>query len=80
MDGESSATDLDLDDSSQQSDLHVTVMEVSTGKQLKGEDAPLVSQINSWLEAHPGWEVIEESDDDEDEEEEYYMGVEKGMV
>lgn len=76
-DGESSSADLD-DDSSQQSDLHVSVVEVATGKQLKGEDAPLVSQINSWLEAHPGWEVVEESDDDDDEEEDDDMGGEKG--
>ncbi|KAM7249224.1 hypothetical protein ACFE04_019451 [Oxalis oulophora] len=75
-DGESSSADLD-DDSSQQSDLHVSVVEVATGKQLKGEDAPLVSQINSWLEAHPGWEVVEESDDDDDEEEDDDMGGEK---
>jgi len=38
------------------------------GRTLKGEEAPLASQLNSWLDAHPGWEVIEESDDDEEEE------------
>lgn len=37
---------------------------------LKGEEAPLASQLNSWLDAHPGWEVIEESDDEDDEEQE----------
>lgn len=37
---------------------------------LKGEEAPLASQLNSWLDAHPGWEVLEESDDDDDEEQE----------
>lgn len=35
---------------------------------MKGEDAPLASQLNSWLDAHPGWEVVEESDVDDDEE------------
>lgn len=78
VDGESSTADLDVDESSQQSDLHVSVMEVATGKQLKGEDAPLVTQINSWLEAHPGWEVIEESDDDDDEDEDDDMSGERG--
>lgn len=35
---------------------------------MKGEEAPLASQLNSWLDAHPGWEVMEESDDEDDEE------------
>lgn len=39
------------------------------GRTLKGEEAPLASQLNSWLDAHPGWEVIEESDVDDDDEE-----------
>lgn len=38
------------------------------GRTLKGEEAPLASQLNSWLDAHPGWEVLEESDDEDDEE------------
>ncbi|XP_050537344.1 ATP-dependent helicase brm [Daktulosphaira vitifoliae] len=58
----------DLDESSQQSDMHVSVIEPSTGKTLKGEDAPLASQLNSWLDDHPGWEVAEESDDEEEDE------------
>ncbi|XP_050435592.1 ATP-dependent helicase brm isoform X2 [Adelges cooleyi] len=58
----------DLDESSQQSDMHVSVIEQSTGKTLKGEEAPLTSQLNSWLEAHPGWEVVEASDDEDDDE------------
>lgn len=53
-------------------------METATGKQLKGDEAPLVSQINSWLEAHPGWEVVEESDDDDEDEEEDDMSADKG--
>lgn len=39
----------------------------SSGKQLKGEDAPLASQLNSWLESHPGWEVVEYTDDEDEE-------------
>lgn len=40
------------------------------GRMLKGEEAPLASQLNSWLDAHPGWEVMEESDDEDDDEQE----------
>lgn len=60
--------DLDDDDNSQMSDLHVAVVETATGKELRGEEAPLASQLNSWLEANPGWEVIDESDDDDEDE------------
>uniref|UniRef100_A0A1B6FFX3 ATP-dependent helicase brm n=1 Tax=Cuerna arida TaxID=1464854 RepID=A0A1B6FFX3_9HEMI len=56
------------DDSSQMSDMHVTVVEPATGKQLSGEDAPLASQLNEWLEAHPGWVVVEEDSDEEEED------------
>lgn len=42
---------------------------------LKGEEAPLASQLNSWLDAHPGWEVIEESDDEDDDEQEDDEGI-----
>lgn len=43
-------------------------MHMVSGKQLKGEDAPLASQINSWLESHPGWEMAEYTDDDDDDD------------
>nr|AML25530.1 ATP-dependent chromatin remodeler brahma [Euschistus heros] len=56
------------DESSQMSDLHVSVIEAATGRQLTGEDAPLASQLGSWLEAHPGWEPLEDSEDEDDEE------------
>lgn len=36
----------------------------------KGEEAPLASQLNNWLDAHPGWEVMEESEDEDDDEQE----------
>lgn len=70
-----------LDDSSQQSDMRITVIETSTGRKLKGNDAPLASQLETWLEVHPGYEVAPreadsdsddyayEDDDDEDEDE-----------
>uniref|UniRef100_A0A0A9YTR4 ATP-dependent helicase brm n=2 Tax=Lygus hesperus TaxID=30085 RepID=A0A0A9YTR4_LYGHE len=56
------------DESSQMSDLHVTVVETSTGRTLQGDDAPLASQLGAWLEAHPGWEPADDSDDEDDED------------
>lgn len=40
------------------------------GSKISGEDAPLVSQIREWLDAHPGWVVAEEDSDEEDDEDE----------
>ncbi|XP_011302316.1 ATP-dependent helicase brm isoform X2 [Fopius arisanus] len=54
-----------------QVDHRVSVIEVNTGRTLTGEEAPLMSQLNAWLEAHPGWEAVEsdsEEDDDDDED------------
>jgi len=53
--------------------MTVTVVENATGKRLTGEEAPLASQLQSWLELHPGWEVVpreEEGDDSEGSESE----------
>lgn len=55
------------DDGSQGSDKPVTVIETATGKVLSGDDAPMLSQLQQWLEVHPGWEVAEsDSDSDSD--------------
>ncbi|XP_065203115.1 ATP-dependent helicase brm-like isoform X2 [Planococcus citri] len=51
------------------STVHVAVVEVATGKQLRGDDAPLASQLNSWLDSHPGWEIVDDSEDEEDQDE-----------
>ena len=62
-----------LDESSQMSDLHVNVVETTTGKILSGKDAPSSSQIEAWLETHPGYEIAprnESSGEDEDDYEE----------
>ena len=52
-------------------DRHVKVRNESTGEVLEGADAPKMSEIESWLESHPGWDVvpreIEEEDDYEEE-------------
>lgn len=61
---------MDVDDSSQSSDLHVTVMETATGKTLSGDEAPLASEVDAWLDAHPGWEQVDDDSDEDDEENE----------
>lgn len=35
---------------------------------LKGDEAPLLSQVKDWLENHPGWEVVSDSDDSGDDD------------
>ncbi|XP_073979310.1 ATP-dependent helicase brm-like isoform X2 [Rhodnius prolixus] len=57
------------DESSQMSDLHVTVVETATGHQLQGDEAPLASQLGAWLEAHPGWEPLEDSEEEDEDDE-----------
>lgn len=71
-DGEpSEPTEGTHDESSQPPEVRVTVVETSTGKTLSGDEAPLASQVQAWLEMHPGWEVVprEDGEDDEDSEE-----------
>ncbi|KAK4337108.1 hypothetical protein RND71_043426 [Anisodus tanguticus] len=67
--------EISIDETSQMSDLHVNVIETATGKVLSGKEAPLSSQIEQWLETHPGYEVAprnessgEEYDDDDEGE------------
>ncbi|KAK0078517.1 hypothetical protein PV326_009307 [Microctonus aethiopoides] len=51
------------------SDRRVNVIETGTGRTLTGEEAPLMSQLNGFLESNPGWEAMDsDSEDDEDEE------------
>ncbi|KAM3966517.1 LOW QUALITY PROTEIN: ATP-dependent helicase brm [Aphomia sociella] len=56
-----------MDDSSQTSDTRVSVMDPKTGEILKGEEAPLLSQLKDWMEQHPGWEVLSDSEDSGDD-------------
>lgn len=37
------------------SEMRVSVIETSTGKVLSGDDAPLTSQLETWLELNPGY-------------------------
>ncbi|VDI63909.1 Hypothetical predicted protein [Mytilus galloprovincialis] len=43
-----------LDESSNASDMRVSVVETATRKILSGEGAPLASQLDTWLELNPG--------------------------
>jgi SWI/SNF-related matrix-associated actin-dependent regulator of chromatin subfamily A member 2/4 len=49
-------------------DRHVKVTKISTGEVLEGAQAPKASELDAWLEAHPGWEVVPRELDDEDED------------
>lgn len=62
-------------------DLRVTVMEQATGNRLTGEDAPMLRDLQRWLDAHPGWEWVESESDAEscDEEEKNEKHEEKKM-
>lgn len=49
-------------------DTRVGVIETVTGRTLIGDEAPLMSQLSAFLEAHPGWEPIESDSEDDDED------------
>jgi len=55
-------------------DVRVSVTEPATGKTLQGDEAPLTSQLQAWLEAHPGWEAVIEEEHASDEEKEDHKG------
>lgn len=53
-------------------ELRVRVRDMSSGKILKGENAPLASELEAWLEKNPGYEEVPQdvdSDDSDDEKE-----------
>ena len=67
-------TRLDVDESSQMSsgEVRIHMREVSTGKILRGEEAPLASELEAWLEKNPGYEEAprdEDMDSDDSDEE-----------
>ena len=53
-------------------DRRVKVIKGSTGEVLEGDEAPRESELDAWLEEHPGWEVVprEFENDDQSEDEE----------
>ncbi|XP_047514277.1 ATP-dependent helicase brm [Pieris napi] len=67
-----------LDDSSQTSDSRVAVMDPKSGETLRGEEAPLLSQLKDWMESHPGWEVMSDSDDSGDDSQDDEHGRRRG--
>ncbi len=42
-----------MDESSQMSDVRIHVKEISSGKILRGEEAPLASELENWLKENP---------------------------
>lgn len=56
-DGKSTLPEGIMDENSQNSELRVNVMETETGKILTGQDAPLASELDTWLQSHTGWTV-----------------------
>jgi SWI/SNF-related matrix-associated actin-dependent regulator of chromatin subfamily A protein 2/4 len=49
--------------------LHIKVKNLTTGEIKDGQDAPLASDLESWLEKNPGWQAVpRETSDDEDED------------
>ncbi|XP_066256953.1 ATP-dependent helicase brm-like isoform X2 [Euwallacea similis] len=55
------------DDGSQDSDKPITVIELATGKKIAGDGAPLMSQLQAWLQQNPGWEIADTDDEEDDE-------------
>lgn len=50
--------------------MPVKVISTQTGQLLSGEDAPRASQLEAWLEMHPGYQVAPRDDREEPSEEE----------
>ena len=48
-------------------DTHVKVIKTSTGEILEGSSAPRMSELESWLESHAGWEAVPRELGEEDE-------------
>ena len=64
-------------------DPRAEVVEVTSGRRLTGDEAPLASQLEAWLETHPGWEAVPKQEtsaeagrQDDDDDEEYETGEE----
>ena len=67
-----------MDENSSMSDRRIHVIETSTGTKLTGEDAPLASQLDAWLEVHPGYEVAPRDENGSDGSDE--SGEEVGAI
>nr|QYV43157.1 Brahma [Colaphellus bowringi] len=51
----------------QEPDRKVTVVELSTGNKISGENAPTYREAQDWLQQHPGWEMVDTDDEDEED-------------
>lgn len=51
----------------EEDDRHVKVVNSATGQVLEGADAPKSSELEAWLDTHPGWEVVPREVEDEDD-------------
>lgn len=47
----------------------MAVIHVESGRKLTGDEAPLASQLEEWLNAHPGFEVVPRGEDENSAEE-----------
>ncbi|XP_075589834.1 ATP-dependent helicase brm [Dermatophagoides farinae] len=56
-DGTKNLPDGAFDENSQGGELRVNVIETESGKLLTRQDAPLASELDQWLQEHPGWSV-----------------------
>lgn len=61
--------DSSLNEGDEDEDCNVKVIKTATGEVLEGAQAPKASELDAWLEAHPGWEVVPRELDDEEEDE-----------
>jgi SWI/SNF-related matrix-associated actin-dependent regulator of chromatin subfamily A protein 2/4 len=57
-------------DEEDEDDPRVKVVKVSTGEVLEGGQAPKSSELDTWLDEHPGWEAVPRELDNEEEDEE----------
>ncbi|XP_067949121.1 probable global transcription activator SNF2L2 [Watersipora subatra] len=58
-----------------QPDPRVAVVHTETGHKLIGDEAPLASQLEAWLEANPGFEVAAQEGSGDEENDEKEEGV-----
>ncbi|XP_059142940.1 transcription activator BRG1-like isoform X3 [Physella acuta] len=65
------------EDETNQGDKRVKVMDPETGTVLSGEQAPLASQLEAWLEMNPNFQVAPKEDEEEEEDDDDESGDEE---
>ncbi|KAH9409281.1 Transcription activator BRG1 [Tyrophagus putrescentiae] len=61
-------------DESSQQELRVNVLETESGKMMTGQEAPLASELDAWLQAHPGWSVAPKESSESGAKDDEYKG------